>query len=233
MFKMGSILSFMFILGLSRSGFAQNDAGLAAPMYSWTDLVINMTTPQVGPVNGTLGASYVLLSSMSASESTLGKVVIGCTTFVIHSHPRGTEQSMVLQGPLTIGYMFENGTSSNTTVQTGEFMVFPEGIFHFQSNQGCETASFAISFPVSDPGTMPATVAFAAIPESLQMLFFNHTFISMSAASAVGPFVEDAACVTSCQQAAAASASDEGAGRRRELLQAIGRQSYLGGRMMK
>ncbi|GAX80866.1 hypothetical protein CEUSTIGMA_g8301.t1 [Chlamydomonas eustigma] len=185
----------LFISVLLYTCTAQNNVGLAPPQYNLSELVNDMITPQVGPVNGTLGTSSVFLSSMPASGSTLGRVVIApCTTVVIHSHPRGTEQSMVLKGLLTVGYFFENGTSSTTVVHTGDFMVFPEGINHFQSNHGCESAAFAVSFTVLDPGSILATTGLATIPYSLQSFFFNQTFTAAQA-SQEGAFVQNATCL--------------------------------------
>lgn len=89
----------LLALLLATTGFAQNNAGLSPPIYSTGDLVNTMSTPQVGPVAGTLGNSSVLLSSMPAAQSVLGQVTIApCTTFGIHAHPRGNEQSMMLYG---------------------------------------------------------------------------------------------------------------------------------------
>jgi quercetin dioxygenase-like cupin family protein len=218
MLLLSALSCLLLLLTAPRGALAQNDAGLNPPIFSWTDLVNTMTTPQVGPVQGTLGSSSVILSSMPAADSTLGKVTIApCTTFVIHSHPRGNEQSMVLHGPLSIGYMFENGTFSSTTVQTGDFMVFPEGNFHYQSNQECTTAAFAISFPVPNPGTLPVTVAVSTIPEAMQLAFFG-TYYSPTEANSVGPFVEDPVCVAACLQLNAKSTANAGGLRKTKLM---------------
>jgi len=110
---------------------------------------------------------------------------------------------MVLQGPLDVGYLFENYTFYNYTIQSGQFMVFPEGTFHWQANKGCTTASFAISFPVPNPGTISATANVATIPSSLQQELFGATYTA-SQASGVGAFPEDTACVNACKAAASA-----------------------------
>jgi hypothetical protein len=110
---------------------------------------------------------------------------------------------MVLQGPLDVGYLFENNTFYNYTIQSGQFMVFPEGTFHWQANKGCTTASFAISFPVPNPGTISATANVATIPSSLQQELFGATYTA-SQASGVGAFPEDTACVNACKAAASA-----------------------------
>ena len=104
------------------------NAGLNAPIYNSWDLINVNTSPQVGPVVGTLGNSSVLLGSMPASGSTLGTITIApCSTFFIHSHPRSTELSQVTAGPLTVGYLFENNTYTEYEVQTNEFFVAPAG----------------------------------------------------------------------------------------------------------
>ena len=50
------------------------------------------------------------------------------------------------------------------------------GIFHYQKNKGCATAQFQISFPVPNPGTLPATFMIATMPAALQQTFFGTTY---------------------------------------------------------
>ena len=137
---------------------------------------------------------------MPVSGSTLGTVTIApCSTFFIHAHPRSDELSHVTAGPLTVGFMFENNTFTEYVVETNQFFVAPAGIFHYQQNNGCNTAQFQISFPEPNPGTLPATFAMATIPAAQQETFFGSTY-TMEQAAAVGPFPENAACVAACRK---------------------------------
>ena len=62
-----------------------------------------------------------------------------------HTHPRGTELLVVMEGTLFVGFVTSNPNKLFTKVLSkGEFFVFPIGLIHFQSNIG-QTNAFAFA----------------------------------------------------------------------------------------
>ncbi|XP_050290598.1 germin-like protein subfamily 1 member 16 [Quercus robur] len=62
-----------------------------------------------------------------------------------HTHPRGTELLVVMEGTLFVGFVTSNPKKIFTKVLSkGEFFVFPIGLIHFQSNIG-QTNAFAFA----------------------------------------------------------------------------------------
>ncbi|KAK9994934.1 hypothetical protein SO802_024637 [Lithocarpus litseifolius] len=63
-----------------------------------------------------------------------------------HTHPRGTEILVVLEGTLFVGFVTSNTENRlfTKTLNKGEVFVFPVGLIHFQFNVG-KTNAIAIS----------------------------------------------------------------------------------------
>ena len=63
-----------------------------------------------------------------------------------HSHPRGTEILVVLEGTLFVGFVTSNTDNRlfTKTLNKGDVFVFPVGLIHFQVNVG-KTNAIAIS----------------------------------------------------------------------------------------
>jgi quercetin dioxygenase-like cupin family protein len=74
------------------------------------------------------------------------------TINVPHTHPRGTELLLVLQGPLDVGLIDTTNKLFVQTLQTGDSFVFPKGLVHFQINNGNAEASAVAAFSSSNPG---------------------------------------------------------------------------------
>ncbi|KAJ3693549.1 hypothetical protein LUZ60_009029 [Juncus effusus] len=55
-----------------------------------------------------------------------------------HTHPRGTEILVVLEGTLSVGFVTSNPDNKLIAkiLQKGDVFVFPEGLIHFQFNPG-------------------------------------------------------------------------------------------------
>ena len=63
-----------------------------------------------------------------------------------HTHPRGTEILVVLEGTLFVGFVTSNTDNHlfTKTLNKGDVFVFPVGLIHFQVNVG-KTNAIAIS----------------------------------------------------------------------------------------
>ena len=63
-----------------------------------------------------------------------------------HTHPRGTEILVVLEGTLFVGFVTSNPDNRlfTKTLNKGDVFVFPVGLIHFQLNVG-KTNALAIS----------------------------------------------------------------------------------------
>ena len=55
-----------------------------------------------------------------------------------HTHPRGTEILVVLEGTLFVGFVTSNTDNRlfTKTLNKGDVFVFPVGLIHFQVNEG-------------------------------------------------------------------------------------------------
>ncbi|KAM4082784.1 hypothetical protein ACB094_08G006900 [Castanea mollissima] len=83
-----------------------------------------------------------------------------------HTHPRGTELLVVIEGTLLVGFVTSNPNKLFTRVlNKGDVFVFPIGLIHFQFNIG-ETNALAFSgLSSQNPGLIPiANAIFGSTP---------------------------------------------------------------------
>ena len=96
----------------------------------------NVTTVNVDTLPGlnTLGISLVRIDFAPYGENPP------------HTHPRGTEILVVLEGTLFVGFVTSNPENRlfTKTLNKGDVFVFPVGLIHFQFNVG-KTNAIAIS----------------------------------------------------------------------------------------
>ena len=96
----------------------------------------NVTTVNVDTLPGlnTLGISLVRIDFAPYGENPP------------HTHPRGTEVLVVLEGTLFVGFVTSNTENRlfTKTLNKGDVFVFPVGLIHFQLNVG-KTNALAIS----------------------------------------------------------------------------------------
>ncbi|XP_019181467.1 PREDICTED: germin-like protein subfamily 1 member 7 [Ipomoea nil] len=77
-----------------------------------------------------------------------------------HSHPRGTELHLVLEGTLEIGFITadpSNPTKNRLyakTLNAGDVFVIPPGLLHYQANVGKGKATSFNSLNSQNPGTL-------------------------------------------------------------------------------
>ncbi|KAF3782357.1 Spherulin-1A [Nymphaea thermarum] len=84
-----------------------------------------------------------------------------------HTHPRGTEILVVLEGSLYVGFVTSNPENRLFTkkLYKGDVFVFPQGLIHFQQNIGEEDAVAIAALSSQNPGVITiANAVFGAKP---------------------------------------------------------------------
>nr|AFK49577.1 unknown [Lotus japonicus] len=84
-----------------------------------------------------------------------------------HSHPRGTEILIVLEGTLYVGFVTSNPENRLITkvLNKGDVFVFPIGLIHFQLNVGYGNAAAIAGLSSQNPGvTTIANAVFGSDP---------------------------------------------------------------------
>ncbi|XP_031474149.1 putative germin-like protein 2-1 [Nymphaea colorata] len=84
-----------------------------------------------------------------------------------HTHPRGTEILVVLEGCLYVGFVTSNPENRLFTkkLYKGDVFVFPQGLIHFQQNIGEEGAVAIAGLSSQNPGVVTiANAVFGAKP---------------------------------------------------------------------
>ncbi|XP_041008559.1 auxin-binding protein ABP19a-like [Juglans microcarpa x Juglans regia] len=77
-------------------------------------------------------------------------IVVG-GVFPIHTHPRGSEVLLVVQGTIFAGFVSSTNEVYTQTLEKGNLMVFPQGLPHFQMNAGSSTTIGFVSFSSATP----------------------------------------------------------------------------------
>ncbi|KAL2320210.1 hypothetical protein Fmac_029179 [Flemingia macrophylla] len=85
-----------------------------------------------------------------------------------HTHPRGTEVLIVLEGTLYVGFVTSNQDGNRLftkVLNKGDVFVFPIGLIHFQLNVGYGNAVAIAGLSSQSPGTITiANALFKATP---------------------------------------------------------------------
>ncbi|KAG6651836.1 germin-like protein subfamily 1 member 13 [Carya illinoinensis] len=86
-----------------------------------------------------------------------------------HTHPRGTEFIIVLEGTLYVGFVTSNGDGNRLFTKTlypGDVFVFPIGLIHFQLNVGKINAVAFAGLSSQNPGVITiANAVFGSDPK--------------------------------------------------------------------
>ena len=78
-----------------------------------------------------------------------------------HTHPRGTEINVVVQGALRAEFIQENGAPNFVANLTQyQMTVFPMGAMHTEFNPLCTPSTFVAGFNSEDPGVMQIAQTF-------------------------------------------------------------------------
>ncbi|KDP40703.1 hypothetical protein JCGZ_24702 [Jatropha curcas] len=91
----------------------------------------------------------------------------------MHTHPAATEILYVVYGKITAGFISSANTPYVNTLKTGEVMVFPQGLLHFQINAGGKPALAIVSFNSPEPGLQ--ILDFALFGNSLSSALIEKT----------------------------------------------------------
>ncbi|TYJ24962.1 hypothetical protein E1A91_A07G015600v1 [Gossypium mustelinum] len=70
----------------------------------------------------------------------------------MHTHPGSSEIIVVIQGIIAAGFVSSANKVYFKTLKTGDIMVFPQGLLHFQINAGTTPALAYVSFSSPSPG---------------------------------------------------------------------------------
>ncbi|XP_054821950.1 germin-like protein subfamily 1 member 18 [Prosopis cineraria] len=86
-----------------------------------------------------------------------------------HTHPRGTEILIVIEGSLMVGFVTSNQNNTNLlftkVLNKGDVFVFPIGLIHFQLNVGYENAIAIAGLSSQNPGVITiANAVFGSTP---------------------------------------------------------------------
>ena len=85
-----------------------------------------------------------------------------------HTHPRASEILTVIEGSLEVGFVTSNTENRlfTTVLQKGDVFVFPEGLIHFQRNNGDGYALAIAALSSQKPGTITiANAVFGSNPD--------------------------------------------------------------------
>ncbi|XP_021898197.1 germin-like protein subfamily 1 member 14 isoform X2 [Carica papaya] len=122
-------------------------SGLTKPGNTTNRVGSNVTTVNVNQISGlnTLGISIVRVDYAPGGQNPP------------HTHPRGTEILVVLEGTLYVGFVASN--QNNNTLFTkilnpGDVFVFPVGLIHFQFNIGKIKAVAFAALSSQNPGVI-------------------------------------------------------------------------------
>jgi len=90
------------------------------------------------------------LNTMGVSHARLDFAVGGVVP--LHTHPLATETLFVLKGSVYTGFISADNVLYASTLQVGDFTVFPRALSHFQLNVGNETAITFNTLTSQNPG---------------------------------------------------------------------------------
>ena len=120
--------------------------GLDIPGNTNNRVGSNVTTVNVDQIPGlnTLGISVVRIDYAPYGENPP------------HTHPRGTEILVVLEGTLYVGFVTSNPENRffSKVLNKGDVFVFPIGLIHFQFNVGKTNAVAFAALSSQNPGVI-------------------------------------------------------------------------------
>ena len=126
-----------------------------------------------GNTENQLGSSVNLVNvDKLAGLNTLGISLAridfaSCGLNPLHTHPRGTELLIVLEGTLLVGFVTSDPDNRlfTKTLNQGDVFVFPVGLIHFQVNIGETNVVALSSFSSQNPGVITiANAVFGSNP---------------------------------------------------------------------
>ncbi|OCH89623.1 RmlC-like cupin [Obba rivulosa] len=134
------------------------------------DFVFNFLNATTGVTTGAAGHTVAASSSnfpalidngMAMTVGFLGP----CALNSPHIHTRATEFNYIVSGNVSAGFLAENGARFVfNDILTGQAIIFPKGVIHFEMNNGCDDALFVAVFNDEDPGVNQVAQRFFGLP---------------------------------------------------------------------
>ncbi|KAL5698232.1 Auxin-binding protein abp20 [Ranunculus cassubicifolius] len=119
-------------------------------VYSGLANAGNTTNIISAAVTPAFSTQFPGLNALGISIARLDIAVGGVIPF--HTHPAGNEVLLVVQGTICAGFVASDNKVYAKTLNTGEVMIFPKGLLHFQLNGGDGPAIASVSFSDASPG---------------------------------------------------------------------------------
>ncbi|XP_050377245.1 auxin-binding protein ABP19a [Argentina anserina] len=110
----------------------------------------NTTNIIKAAVTPAFAAQFPGVNGLGISLARLDLAVDGVIPF--HTHPGASEVLIVVEGTICAGFVSSANTVYLQTLETGDVMVFPQGLLHFQVNGGDTPALAFVSFSSPSPG---------------------------------------------------------------------------------
>ncbi|XP_010939047.1 germin-like protein 3-7 [Elaeis guineensis] len=76
-----------------------------------------------------------------------------------HSHPRGSELVMVVEGTVLVGFVSTDNVLYQKVAKRGELVIVPKGLVHFQKNMGKGKAVAVAVFDSQFPGVVSSPLS--------------------------------------------------------------------------
>jgi hypothetical protein len=91
-----------------------------------------------------------------------------------HTHPRGTELNVVVQGSLVTTMILENGVRAvNHNASLYQMSLLPQGALHQEYNPDCTSTVFVAGFNNEDPGAQQTQDTFFKLEDNVIQAAFG------------------------------------------------------------
>lgn len=123
-----------------------------------SDFVFSGLRPRTNTSNilkaGVAGAFYNNFPGVNGLGIALARLDLDAGGVVsLHTHPRGSEILILIEGTLTSGVISSDNKVYLTTLKKGDVMIYPQGLLHFQYNSpNSKPATFFVGFNSGSPG---------------------------------------------------------------------------------
>ncbi|XP_021833320.1 germin-like protein subfamily 1 member 7 [Prunus avium] len=165
-----AILAFATFLASASDPSPLQDFCVAINDTKSPGIYINMHYITQNPVGSTVTpASVDQIAGLNTLGISLARIDFGPNGLnPPHTHPRGTEILVVLEGTLYVGFVTSNGDGNHLftkVLNKGDVFVFPIGLIHFQLNVGHVNAVALAALSSQNPGVITiANAVFGSKP---------------------------------------------------------------------
>jgi hypothetical protein len=150
---------------------APTAADRVAILSNDADYTFNFAKPanSTGLGGSIVGANRKNMPALIGQGSSMAVGFLGpCGFNTPHTHPRGTELQIVVEGSIVTTMILENGARAvHTNLSTYGMTVFPQGSLHQQFNPDCEPTVFVAAFNTEDAGTQQTQDTFFMLDDNV------------------------------------------------------------------